>query len=1569
MNSQSRRRTENKIPVAGIGYSAGGLDAARALLSKLPTDAGMAFVVIQHLKPDEASQLSAILAKSTRLPVRTITDRMPLEPNTVFVIPPGTDVALSGDTLHINPRGESTVHALGIDFFFSSLAQNRGSQAVGVVLSGSGGDGTLGAKAIKGEGGIVIVQDPQTAAFDSMPKSAIASGVADLILAPADIGTELGRIARHPYTITALKGSSHAPTPENEVAHKPTIFKKILGILFDQTKVDFSQYKLTTIHRRIERQMMLRKIETAQKYAEYLSKHPEEVRALYEDIFIHVTDFFRDPEAYEALRKKVFPALAQKRTKDSPIRVWVPGCATGEEVYSLAISFIEYFEENGLELALTIFAGDISEPAIQRARRGAYADYQMRNVSPERLSKFFEPVKGGYKIKKEIRDICIFSRHDLTSNPPIPKVDLVSCRNVLIYFSAELQKRVLPIFHYALNDSGFLWLGRAESPDAYPKLFVPADKTSKIFVKAKTDGPVHTRPSTLQRDPAGLMPLSRLDPQPAAADPVRNVDQVLLHRYSPPSVVINSNFEILQFRGRTVPYLEPSPGAAGYNLLKMANPDLLAPIRLCVQAAKKQETNARKEGVAFEFEGKRRRVNIDVSPLNGVDDPKNRQYLVIFEDPQALRPLKQRAGAAMTVKAPRKADGHDRSRQVETLSQYVAQLQSELETSAAYQQSLVEEYETAQEELTSTNEELRSTNEELQSTNEELHSTNEELNTAKEELQAANEELLSMNEELQKRNADLEATLKKLEFSERRFRLMIAGVRDYAIFMLDPSGNIATWNDGAERLKGYKADEIIGTHFSKFYTPEDIARNHPAQELQLAAKNGKYEEEGWRLRRNGTRFWASVLITAMRDSTGTLIGYSKVTRDLTERKEAQDRLRVSEERFRLMVTEVKDYAILMLDPDGKVTTWNEGARRLKGYDESEIIGRHFSVFYPPEDVKNGKPEFKLEQARKIGKVEDEGWRVRKDGSRFWANVVITCITDAHGQIIGYAKVTRDLTDRMRSEQAKIERARQAAQLEQVESLADSISHIVWVAGPDNAIEFYNQRWYDYTGLTIEQSRDMKVWREVIHPDDYPRIRESWYATTDNKSVYETQWRMRRKDGTYRWHLVRTVPSVNSEGKVTSWFGTSTDIDDQVRATEHDKILADTASVFTESLDVQKTLQSLANVIVKHLADWVSIDLIDTGKTPRRAAAAHPDPERLKLAEELFRDYPTDWSANTGAPNVVRTGKPELYTEVPEHLLRASAKDARHWELIRDLGIRSAMVVPLVARGRTLGVITFIASESGRRYSGEDLRLAEELGRRAGVAVDNAILYTQLEQAIKTRDEFLSIASHELKTPLTALKLQAQITTHGLAKGLASFTTPQRLNEFAGQINAQVGRLNQLVDDMLDVSRIQSGKLAPKPETVELGELSKNICEQLIPLAKSSGSALELKAANVTGYWDRYRIEQVMVNLITNAIKYGAGKPIEVAIYDGGGSAKIEVRDQGIGISPENHTRIFERFERAVSYQGISGLGLGLYISKNIVDLHKGTIRVDSELGKGSRFTVELPLDPFAAQSNAQERRS
>ncbi|MFL5785800.1 MAG: CheR family methyltransferase [Bacteriovoracaceae bacterium] len=851
----------------------------------------------------------------------------------------------------------------------------------------------------------------------------------------------------------------------------PDPLKKIIDIVKVKTKVDLTHYKMTTIRRRVERQMRLKKISDLSKYALYLRKHPEAIDQLYDDIFIHVTDFFRDETAFEAIKKNIFPQLVKNKKPGQQLRFWVAGCATGEEAYSLAILFQEFLKTKKLDLSLLVFATDISPNCIQIARKGMYPAKAMEKL-PKKILSYFEKIDDGtYRVNKDTREICVFSEHNLATDPPLSKIDFIICRNVLIYLAPEVQKKIFKLFHFGLSETGYLWLGPSETIGATSEYFSAVDKKLRVYQKSTE--------------------------------------------------------------------IETAPRA--------------------------------QSGRHF------------------------------------ARPATERGFSDHLILQKNKV------------------------------QNIFEQFEAGQEELMAANEELQAANEELQAANEELD--------------ARNSELYELNENLHR--------------SEERFRLMVGAVKDYAIFMLDPQGFVTSWNEGARRFMGYEASEIIGKHFSTFYTKTDKDRKHPEYELQKAIEEGRYEEEGWRIRKDGSLFWSSVVITRLNDGQGRIVGFSKVTRDLTERREAELQLRHSEERFRLMVNAVKDYAIFMLDPDGKVASWNEGARRFKGYEAKEIIGKHFSTFYTKADKDRRHPEYELEITKRDGRYEEEGWRVRKDGSMFWANVTITRVNDEHENLLGFVKVTRDLTEKRKNEEAL----------------------------------------------------------------------SAAYANLEKKVQERTQ---------------------------------------------------------------------------------------------------------------------------------------------------------------------------------------------------------------------------ELEGALRSRDEFLSIASHELKTPLTSLKLQLQIALRRIAK-----ENSQLSGEIGKSLNVgirQVDSLNNLVEDLLNVSRIQMGVLTIEPTRFDLSEFAQEISSRFTEQLKQAGSTLELKMdPSIVGKWDRFRLEQVLVNLIFNALKYAPRSPITVSTRRNGTHAYLEVSDQGPGIPADQVESIFNRFERGNTPQNVGGLGLGLFISKRIVELHHGTIHVESAPGKGARFIVELPL--------------
>jgi two-component system CheB/CheR fusion protein len=716
--------------VVGVGASAGGLEAFSELLTHLPPDIPMAIVLVQHLDPKHPSLLSELLTRTTPMPVVQVRPGTRVEPAHVYVIPPDTTMTIADGGLHLTPRSPAREPHMPVDTFLRSLAENLGDRAIGVVLSGSASDGAFGIKAVKADGGVTFAQEPQTAAYDGMPRAAIASGAVDFVLSPTAIAAELVRIGRHPY----LRDPA-APAVEAEPNGEQAL-NQIYRILQQESGVDFRLYRQTTIRRRIARRMLVHKIDTLERYRRHVEDNRAEVQALFNDALINVTRFFRDAEAFDAAADAVVARLERQRVYDQPIRAWVPGCATGEEAYSLAIVLLEALEKAGIKPPLQIFGTDVSDVAVARARAGVYPPNIELDVSPARLRRFFTKLDGQYQVKKSLRELCIFARHNLTKDPPFSAVDVVTCRNVLIYFDAAVQRRIMSAFHYALRPTGVLMLGGSETVGPLGEAFTLLDKRHKVH--GRKPGATHfvLGPTTIapgrdarRRDRTVVPPPDEGRPR---VDLQREIDRILLGRYAPAGVLVNDAFEILQFRGHTSAYLEPAAGQASLNLIRMARPGLLMELREAMHAARKRGTAARREGIRVRQDDGFLIVNIEILPIR--TSVGETHYLVLFENPPRARAAR---AAANRSSLPRVA--YDRE---------IDRLEQELTAAKEFLQAIIEDREAA-------NEELRSANEELQSSNEELQSTNEELETAKEELQSVNEELTTVNEELQHRNTEL----------------------------------------------------------------------------------------------------------------------------------------------------------------------------------------------------------------------------------------------------------------------------------------------------------------------------------------------------------------------------------------------------------------------------------------------------------------------------------------------------------------------------------------------------------------------------------------------------------------------------------------------------------------------------------------------------------------------------------------------------------------------------------------------------------------------------------------------
>jgi two-component system CheB/CheR fusion protein len=760
----------------------------------------MAFVLIQHLDPSHASMLPEILPRSTPMPVVEAKNATRIEPNHVYVIPAAWRATMSDGTLELVARPKGSARELPIDLFFESLAERHGSAAVGVVLSGTLSDGARGLKAIKTEGGVTFAQDDATAKFPAMPRAAIAMGSVDWVLPPERIAEELVRIGKYlssglvPLDFVEMTKKGDEGAREAAAGPEDQHLARIYRMLLDATGVDFASYRPTTIRRRIARRMLLNRFESLEQYVQFLGAHPAEVRSLYDDFLIAVTGFFREPESFEALKAVVFPAILKGRSAKNPVRIWVPGCSTGEEVFSIAIALVEHIGEVGLNPPIQIFATDVNEAAIEKARIGIYPENAFADVSPERRKRFFTRLDGGYQVSKALRDICIFARQNIAVDPPFSNLDLLSCRNLLIYLEPILQKRIIPLFHYALKAQGFLLLGKSESLSSYPELFSPADRNHRIFVK---------RPGSLRRaldfgrlTPAATGALPEAALEGARIDPLHEADRLILSQYAPAGVLINDLLEVVQFRGRTSPYLEAAPGAPSLNVLKMARPGLLVELRSVILKARRSGKRVRAEGVSIRQDSHSRKVNLEVVPIKTDGDATH--YLVLFDEHEERRPT-----------PPRIATGKEKTSALrERHDARVANLEQELTATKDYLQAIIEEQEAA-------NEELKSANEEILSSNEELQSTNEELETAKEELQSANEELTTVNDELGNRNAEVAQVNTDL--------VNLLSSINTAIVMVGLKGQIRRFTPVAEKLLDIAATDVkrpIGELHARFDGPK-----------------------------------------------------------------------------------------------------------------------------------------------------------------------------------------------------------------------------------------------------------------------------------------------------------------------------------------------------------------------------------------------------------------------------------------------------------------------------------------------------------------------------------------------------------------------------------------------------------------------------------------------------------------------------------------------------------------------------------------------------------------------------
>ncbi|TCT10147.1 chemotaxis protein CheB [Paralcaligenes ureilyticus] len=921
------------FPVVGIGASAGGLAAFEAFFSGMPqgVDPRMAFVVVQHLAPDHKSILTELIRRRTRMQVFEVEDGVVVRPNCVYIIPPNRDMAFLNGTLQLLEPSAPRGHRLPIDFFFQSLARDQHERAICIVLSGTGGDGALGVRAVKNEGGMVMVQSPDSTEFDGMPRSAIATGMVDYQLPPAEMPAQLIAYAARAYDYATRPIASPTPKIENEL-------KKICIIVRAQTGHDFSQYKPSTIYRRIARRMAVQQIGLMDEYVRYLQQTPAEAQALFRDLLIGVTSFFRDTAPFQTLEEQVIPKLFEGKSAGAAVRVWCVGCSTGEEAYSIAILLQEHMDKLQESYNVQVFATDLDSRAIATARAGCYPASGIADMSPQRLARFFvaEDDARIYRIHKSIRDKIVFSEQDVIRDPPFSKLDMISCRNLLIYLSGELQKKLFPVFHYTLNPGGILFLGTSETVAEFADLFVALDHTSKLYRRNDDFEGIHR--ASIGRLPSPQAAMNAVLPPPAEqtlSRPVKQslrelTEQMLLHELALSAVLVNGQGDILYIHGRAGAYLEPAPGeTATNNVLKMARQGLRFDLAAALHKAAVTKVQVRCSNLRVKTNGHFTAVDLLVCPVaSGVrgehTHAEHALYLVILREATTLDSPNEQvpplaiAAAQVPVGSEAVQERADDTFDRHAANVKIAALNDELRSHREHLQA-------ANEELETSNEELKSSNEEMQSVNEELQSTNEELETSKEEMQSMNEELTTVNAELQVKVVDLSRASNDLAnllagtgigtvFVDHQLRILRFTPAATTIINLIPSDVGRPLAHTVSNLIGY--DQLVAD-------AQGVLDTLMPKEVDVQTSQG---------------VWYTMRILPYRTADNVIEGAVVTFVDITEIVGARQALLKSNASLRLAVV-VRDAhdAITVQDLTGCTLAWNPGAVRMYGWSEAEAL--------------------------------------------------------------------------------------------------------------------------------------------------------------------------------------------------------------------------------------------------------------------------------------------------------------------------------------------------------------------------------------------------------------------------------------------------------------------------------------------------------------------------------------------------------------------------------------------------------------------------------------------------------
>jgi two-component system, chemotaxis family, CheB/CheR fusion protein len=1570
--------------VVGIGTSVGGLDAIREILAKLDRESSLSVVIIQGNLAGEAKRLSEQLQAATVLPVRTLQEPLEMQAGEIYLSPPQTSIEVQGNVLRSVVLPQDEQHA-PIDHFFMSLANARKDSALGVILSGSGTDGTLGLKAISDAGGITLVQSTETAIHPSMPESATSLGIVDHVLPPDGIGMQLVHYSEH------WQGS-HDHDRESELTRQIVLaIPQLAAAVEKQTENDFKHYKTTTLARRIRRRIQMLKLCTVDAYLDLLSTSRDEAFRLFRDILISVTEFFRDEEAFQALAEHVIPRLLSERTADQSVRIWVAGCATGEEAYSLAMLVREAMDKVPHVIQVQIFATDLDDRALEIARAGSYPIGIQNSLSSERMQRFFVRKANRFHVTKELRDLILFSRHNLISDPPFTRQDLISCRNLMIYLGPHLQRKLVPLFHYALRPGGHLFLGSSEVMSGHKELFRAVDGKQRIYQRKKT---AISRPGVndLPEISLGRATAAGLEPFPAEVDLYQYGQRIVLDEFSPQWAIVDDEGHIHALSADTSPFLKLTAGTFQNNIVSMTHDGLRTGLRSAFAEAKKLRRKIIAENMSIPWENGIQPINITVQPMPEMGKDAG-MHLVVFQ--RVGEPLQRSVESEVLTSDVGKVD---------RASVLIDQLERELSTTRSDLEQTVQE-------LEATNEELKASNEELLSMNEELQSANEELETSKEDLQATNESLARSNSDIEnllrstkiatvfldKQNkirgftpavtaiyaliesdvgrpiSDLSSNVPgmpplplqeqlvepdfvshhtvqtqdgrwfirnvhpyrsrnevdgcvmtftevtELRVGQQRLEMVLRGTNTGA-WDLDLLTNSAWHSPTHDAIFGYQ-EPLAHWSFDTFLdhiVPED--RESAVASFAQMLETGEILALECRIRRvDGEIRWIAPRGQAVFDESGNPIRAYGTVSDITERKRDAELIKNSESHLRRIIDNMVAF-LGILDPEGRLIEVNQASLAVARLKREDVIGKKFWECYwwtsNQEQSELVKQAFETALTGQMVRY-DAVARVAED-QLLVIDFMLAPVFDDSKNITHIIPSAVDISDRKLAEnriKELLEQERESA--DKFRTLADNIAQFAWMAEPDGAISWYNQRWFDYTGYNLEEMQSWG-WTKVHHPDHSERVVRAANAAFESGQSWEDTFPLRRHDGVYRWFLTRMIPIFDSEGKVVRWFGTNTDVTEQKEAEER----------LRRSSDALQLGNELAGFTIAEV-DYER-NRVHLSKGYAELFGLPTDQLVIERSTLLTMMHPEDRDWLEQCIQSALIAQVEQILSLDHRIVRADG-------MTRWLSVRKQLFFERDVAGEVVSRSALIAAQdiTAHKKIEADLEHARQLA----------------EASNKAKSDFLANMSHEIRSPMTAIL--------GFADLLKTENSEEREKVETIRRNGQF--LLELVNDILDLSKIEAGKVDIDVVEFSPHQMLEEVCSLMSIRAAESG--LELRMIHEGPIpssikSDPIRLRQVLINLVGNAIKFTDVGHVTLKLHYQETDRMIcfDVIDTGIGISESQQGKLFKPFEQGDSsiVRKYGGSGLGLAISQRLAELMGGRINVKSSIGKGSTFSLVLP---------------